>query len=334
MNTAFVEKSGIEFCQVNSPVNLPTAWQIESLLLKIFEYGDYSFRSALCGRYCKELNCTFFISRKNTSVIGAAGCLYSRKNPLICILGPVCVESAFRRKGLASELCKLLLSYLKAEGCLAVYLGVGQHNPAVALYKKLGFEKYKGIVMRKLFCSESLFAEKFSEFKEIKLRRTDWSDFPSVSALICEPANLYTFDYQRKIFSSKFVKPHRFLSVFPEMIKSFEKYGGFANVLIAGNEEALVGIAHINRLSSPTQCHIAILDFFVRDNFIGQSSNLVAKTIQQSFFLSTKKIIAYCIACDHNKQNVLQSLGAKKLTVLPQHIYLDNKFIDVLIYEL
>jgi len=332
METVVVEKADIEFYRVSSPANPKTAWQIESLLLRIFEYGDYSFRSALSGRYCDELNCVFFIDKNNGAVIAAAGSLYARRNPAICILGPVCVDIPFRRKGLATELCGLLLLHLKTQGCQAIYLGVGQDGPAAGLYKKLGFERYKGIVMRKLFCSEGQFSDRFSACKQIKIRRMSWVDYPAVSALMCEPAAIYTFDFYGGIYSARYVEPQKYLQVFPEMMKSFEKYGGFANVLLSGNDRSLAGIAHISGLSSPAQRHIAVLDFFVHDNFINQAAALVSETIHQFSCLSVQRVISYCPACDQKKQSILKSLGAKTIAVLPQYVCINNQCTDVFVY--
>lgn len=49
-----------EICRVTAPLAPDGAWEIESLLLQVFGYGDYSFRSALSGEYSETLNCTFF----------------------------------------------------------------------------------------------------------------------------------------------------------------------------------------------------------------------------------------------------------------------------------
>ena len=61
-NTAWLTSVDVEICQTTAPLEAEAAWEVESLLLKILEYGDYSFHSALLGEYSQTLNCTFFLA--------------------------------------------------------------------------------------------------------------------------------------------------------------------------------------------------------------------------------------------------------------------------------
>jgi GNAT superfamily N-acetyltransferase/RimJ/RimL family protein N-acetyltransferase len=333
-DNAASDLANAEFCKVTAPLGPEAVWQIESLLLKVFEYGDYSFRSALSGQYHKTLNCTFFLAKHNGSLVGAAGCLHSHSKPAFAIVGPVCVDTSFRSRGIGTRLVESLMECLKLQGCAAVNLGVSQDSPAVNFYKRLGFNIYKGIVMRHLFCSEKGFEGFFSRNNHTQIRRADWGDFPSVQVLASTPADLYTFDFKRGIFSAKYLEPTRFLSLFPEMMRSFTKYGGFANVLISGREETIVGITHINKLPGAAQRHIAELDFFVHDNFIDRALSLVKQTIEESASLSIKSINCYCLACDHRKKEIFTSAGAVQIATLPDNVRIKGNLVDVLVYQI
>jgi hypothetical protein len=161
-----------------------------------------------------------------------------------------------------------------------------------------------------------------------------WEDFPEVSSLFCEPCATYTFDYIRNIFSTAYVEAQRFLSVIPEMMNSIEKYGGIVKILHTTHEKSVVGIAHVSSMQSVTQQHIMVLDFFLHDNYFDKTCTLVGDTIGQINTHTTKMIIAYCLDCDHNKKEVLKSLGAKKYAALQDYVYIGNKLTDVLIYKL
>jgi len=324
----------IEFCKVSAPLEPETVWRIESLLLKVFEYGDYSFRSALSGEYHQTLNCTFFLAKRNGSLVGAAGCLHTHRKPTFSIIGPVCVDAEFRGCGIGTKLVESLVKYLKLQGCAAIYLGVSQDSPAVNFYRKLGFDKYKGIVMRRLFCPGKEFEDFFSKSNDTQIRRAVWGDFPSIQVLASLPADLYTFDFRRGIFSSRYLEPFRFLSVFPEMMRSFARYGGFADVLISGRQETIVGIAHISKLPGRAQQHVAELDFYAHDNFIDQAQGLVNRTIEESACLSVNNINCYCLACDHRKQAILESAGAIRVAVLPNSVCVNGNIVDVLVYQM
>ncbi len=48
-----------------------------------------------------------------------------------------------RSKGLGSQLLKTLLTALKEAGCAGISLSVDERNPAIALYRRFGFEVVK-----------------------------------------------------------------------------------------------------------------------------------------------------------------------------------------------
>lgn len=310
------------------------AWQVESFLLQTFEYGDYSFRSALCGTYSKDLRATFIVAKDNGNVVAAAGCLYSLQNPAIAILGPVCVDPAYQRDGLGTELCENIMEHLEEEGTVAVYLGVKKENVARGLYRKVGFTDYKGIVMRKLLGNKKVFEQGYFQSCPTRVRRMVWSDYPAISALMCEPMDFYTLDFMRGIYSSKYIQPERFLPVFPEIMKSCKTGQSFVNVLVAENSEILFGVAHVF-CSPPSSCnHTYTLDFFTHDNFSSKATELVSKSISESSKIGIRNLFAHCLACDGTKKSVLESLGAKKSAVIHSHVHVGDICTDLIIYKL
>jgi len=333
LDTDRLINTDIEVCRATAPLDTEAAWEIESLLLKIFEYGDYSFRSALRGEYSKTLDCTYFLARYKEKLIGAAGCLCDRKNPSISIIGPVGVDVKHRGNGVGSKLAESIIKYLRDRGCMAIYLGTSSPDEVVNFYKKLGFQKYKGIVMRYLLCSERDFEDCFKT-ADTKIRRAVWGDFPAVCALATFPADFYTFDFKQNIFSCKYAEPGRFLSIFPEMMRAFARYGGFANVLVANHKQTVVGIAHINKLPSKTQQHVAELDFYVHDNFTDQAERLVRATLEESKDLSINKVNCYCLGCDYLKRNIIDKLGGRQIAILSGNVFINGKYEDVLVYQL
>jgi len=333
LNTIISKNKDIDIHKAAAPLQPEIAWQVESLLVKIFEFGDYSFRSALTGEYSEKLNCTFFLAKRKDNIIGVAACLYAHKNPFVAVVGPVGILPEYRRSGIGTELLTSLINHLESAGCMAAYLGVSEENPAVNLYQKLGFKKYKGIVMR-LLLNDKFEQHYFSRKTDIKIRRTGWGDFPAILALASFPGGIYTFDFRRSIFSSRYVEPARFLSIFPEMMRDFAKYGGFANVLTSKKEENVVGIAHIRRLPGKARHHIAELDFYTRDNFIERAKTLVQQTIEESDSLFISGINCYCLACDDSKREILIGLSFRQIAVLPENVCINGNYYDVLVYHL
>jgi len=316
-----------------SPVLSELAWEIESFLVRHFEYGNYSFRSALRGWYGESLKSVFYAAKSGGMIVGASGGLYSRFSPVFGVLGPVCVEADYRRSGIGEELVERLLEHLYCAGCRAVYLGVSGNEGAVKFYKSIGFEKYRGIVMRKLLCSEAEFVENFRRTDKLKIRRMGWGDFASVSVLMTEPSVMYSFDFQGGIFSSRYFEPERFLGVFPKMMESFKRDGGFGNLLLAEERRVVVGIAHIRRGKSRAQSHLGVFDFFVHDNFLDTGQELARRTIGQSGGLSISSIVCYCPCSDSIKKEVLVSLGFKKCARIEGFLRVGEGFLGVDVYR-
>jgi len=318
-----------------APLSPDLAWETECLLLKIFEYGDYSFRSALLGRYSETLTCTFALARHRNALIGAAGCLHSRVDPTVAILGPVGVAREYRRNGIGAQLVHSIVDYLKKQGCMAVYLGVSRTNPAVRLYEAAGFRRYQGIVMRLLLsCKKEFWNQYFDADPNSAIRRIAWGDFPAVQALSTWPGVMYTVDLSRGIFSSRYCEPKRFLSVFPSMMQTFAAAGGFANALVAGERRTIVGFAKVQRMPAQIQCHVAELDLFVHDNFLAKAMELTQTTIRQCEALSIKRVCSACLSCDDVKREILERIGGRHVATLPGQVLLDGEYHDLLTYQM
>ncbi len=325
----------IKFRKLTAPIDHVTAWRIESFLLKIFEYGDYSFRSALLGRFSSTLECSFFIAETTQMLLAVAVCLHSRTKNADAIIGPVAVEPRYRRKCLAKAILTRAIEHLICCNIHTVYLAVREKNPARTLYEKLGFTTYNGIVMRKVLTqSDRIPVPTGTDGKKEIIRRMVWGDYPAVSALMASSASMYAFDFSRGIFSGKYVPCDRFLNVFPNMMEHFTKYGGFANVIVSPISHSIVAIAHIQRMPGPLQDHMAVLDFFVNDEFTDRTCNLVNITIEQAKSLSLETIRIYCPAADHFKRRIIEALGAKIETITRKHLKINNCFQDVFVYRL
>ena len=324
----------IEIQQVTAPLPWEFAWQIESFLLEIFEYGDYSFRSALRGEYAAGLCHVFFLALQNNRIIAAAGCLYSRRNHQIAILGPVAVAENFRRKGIASTLLERVIDHLICRDCQALYLAAPENNPARKLYRKIGFEKYHGIVMRRLLSDKPNFTDVyFNKSLATNIRPVNWGDFPAVAALMVEPCSMYSFDFREGLFSSRYVEPNRFLPVFPRMMKKMVRHSGWAEVLVAGGQENVVGIAHIARSSGEPRRHVAVLDFFIHDHFISMTTSLLEKIFQNITRLEVAKVNCHVPESDEIKRKAVEALDGKTIAILPKNVLIGGKYEDVLVYE-
>jgi len=317
---------GMEIKCSEAPLNPEDVRRIDSFLLDIFEYGDYDFERALSGRYRPDLRCVFFTAENEDSLIGAAGCLLGRQNPAFAIIAPVAVAPQSRGRGVGTRLFAAALDYLKSQQCVAAYLGVRQDHRAVDLYKRAGFETYTGLIMRKLLAPKVQF-EKIFAASPVTIRQLSWGDWPAVMALAATPAQMYTFDLRAIIFSTKYVEPTRFLSVFPKMMQTLEKSPAFANVLISEHSQAVVGIAQLRK---PAADEGSELEFFIHDNFLEHAPPFLQGALRKAI----SPVTCQCLACDVTKRTIIESAGGQVVRVLPQSTLPSNSPEDVALYRL
>jgi ribosomal protein S18 acetylase RimI-like enzyme len=320
--------------QVEAPLGAGPAWDVESFLLRIFEYGDYSFRSALRGAYSDDLGCTFFLARREGRLIGAAGSLYAREVPGVAIVGPVAVAPEYRRMGVAGALLDQLMADLGRRGCLGAYLGVSPTNPARSLYEKLGFRPHAGVVMRRLFCSDRQFEEnRFGRHGDAHIRPCDWADFAGVMCLLTCRCSMYTADYRQGIFSTRYAPPHRFLPVFPAVMNALSRFGGSAHVLVTDNHGSIAGWSQLVRNPGPARRHAADLDLFVHDSFLHKAESLVRRTVESAGPLGVRRITCCCLACDSVKRRIIENVGARPVGQLTGAARIGDCLEDAIVYE-
>jgi hypothetical protein len=227
-----------------------------------------------------------------------------------------------------------LTAELRGRGCEVVYLGVSSDNAALRLYERLGFVTYQGIVRRlSLSTRETWERAYFSRGAHVVVRRANWGDFPGVQALLCYPGSIMTVDLSRGIFSSRYVKPARFLSVFPEIMKTCRWQGGFAGVLAAQPGQRIVGFAYVCRLPGQAQRHVAQLEFFVHDNFMDQAGRLVRTMIRDADGLGLRRLRCLFLRDDRPKRRIVEGLGAACVGSLGGSACINDVHTDVVIYE-
>lgn len=315
-----------------SPLHSEEVWRIERFLLKTFEYGNYSFRRAISGTYHKDLKCVFYLAYDRQEIIGAAGCLFSGKQPHAAILSPVCVETNYQRRGIATELCLRLLDDLKQREIKWIYLGVSKDHPARRLYHRLGFSNYTGIVMRKKLCEDN--SNTVYQTSKLSIRDLSWQDYAEVSVLMCEPSSFITFDYHLGIFSSRYESVNRFLPVFPELMRRLDKRGGCAKIMKGEINAQVVGLAQIYQAQSRLQKHVAYLEFFAEDCYLRDIEFLLHETSLEFKERGDFQLLTWVPERDESKKAILENLGAMRIAMLPNTILLDQKMYNVEVFQI
>jgi len=239
-------------------------------------------------------------------MVGAAGCFYNRLGGRVSIFGPLGVRKGFRNRGIGGELLSRCLEYLHSQQMLGIYIGVKKGHRAESLYRRLGFERYGGVVMRKVFCSEI-----FGPGGEVRIENGGWCDFAEVEALMAEPVGMVSFDYAGGVFSSRYIESEKFLGVFSGLMGEVESRGAVFNIARDIQSGMVAGVCHIKRAMGKSRKHIGVMDFFVHDNYLESVAGLVGKSIEDAKTAGIEKVYCYCVNCDGFKGRVLESFDAK-----------------------
>ena len=83
-------------------------------------------------------NYLYLVAFFNKNIVAYAGASISYEQGELL---SICVDSSYRKQGLATKILKELFFILKHTGVLKIFLEVNKNNaPALNLYKKIGFE--------------------------------------------------------------------------------------------------------------------------------------------------------------------------------------------------
>lgn len=83
-------------------------------------------------------NYLYLVAFFNENIVAYAGASISYEQGELL---SICVDSSYRKQGLATKILKELFFILKHTGVLKIFLEVNKNNtPALNLYKKIGFE--------------------------------------------------------------------------------------------------------------------------------------------------------------------------------------------------
>ena len=109
----------------------------------MFKTPYESFRGILLGNESTQNYDIIYLSQVGKQIIGTCHLTMSNSLPIMGGLGEAATHPEFRRRGIASKLCKLALDNFCRRGGQALFLGTV--NPAAArVYYRLGWRKLAG----------------------------------------------------------------------------------------------------------------------------------------------------------------------------------------------
>jgi len=321
----------ITFESHDAPLAPAKAWEIESFLLKIFEYGDYSFRSALTAAYHKTFKYHIHIARHQDKLIAAAAAIISTNQYPTAIVAPIAVHHHCRNLGIATKLIENLLQHLHQLNTTAAYIAAKPENRARKLYQRLGFKPTSGIVMKYEFQNVTTSDIALpTDQNSLSIRPALWSDYPAISALMVSPHSTCCLNYTHDIYSAAYFPVNRFLSLFPKLFKTSIA----ANVIETGPDHNIVGFCSAHKPTAQPKSHIIELDFFTCDDFQRSAARLVQTTLNTLKASAAHKIICKTPDIDTHKHHYLEQLNFKRTLTEPDALTITSHCHNLHLYEL
>jgi hypothetical protein len=185
----------------------------------------------------------------------------------------------------------------------------------------MGYVWYNGGVMRRLAeDAENFDCDYFDPVQKTRIREAQWGDMAGVSCLLVRPYEWFAADYQRSVFSGRFVHQKRCVSNFPYIYEDVVRRQGMCCVLTGCSEHRILGLASVTPGATDVQQHTGVLDFVTHEAFYAQAPSLVSETLRRAQQAGIRHVIAYVVDLDQSKADILDQLGFNQIGVLPGQV--------------
>jgi len=142
----------MDFTRINVPLPEGLIQELTLFWEGIFENSYEDFKPIFAGGEIEDNEDILYLMRQGENLAGTSHLTVGKAAPRLGGLGEVATPSAFRRQGVAAQLCEASLNDFRKQGGEAFFLGTG--NPAAArIYYRLGWRKLAGANVMALIVS-------------------------------------------------------------------------------------------------------------------------------------------------------------------------------------
>jgi GNAT superfamily N-acetyltransferase len=285
-----------------------------------WDSGDYDWRAAFRGEFSDTLTFRIAVATMNGEDAATACVVYPKEDPEIGVVNNVLTREAFRGRGLGAHLseCVTLLAF--EAGCRAVYLGTTPRPDSV--YLRIGYAFVNGGVMRRPAVEGSRFEEDdyFRPAQRTSIREAVWGDLPGFSALFTRRYEWLAGDFQRQLFSGRFVEQRRCASIFGHLREDVRRRQGVCCVLAGEKAHRILGVVSVTPGVAPVANHAAVADVLTHENYYAEAGGLLTECLRRAEASGVTTVAAYAAGLDVRKLEILREAGFSESAVLPDQI--------------
>ena len=300
----------MDFTRINAPLPKGLIPELTAFWEEIFETSYEDFKSIFAGDETEDNEDILYLMRQGKDLAGTSHLTVGKAVPRLGGLGEVATPLAFRRQGIAAELCESALDDFRRQGGEAFFLGTG--NPEAArIYYRLGWRKFAGANVMALIVSgnspEAFLVDYFREpeGQTTIVPGTSAQRIPMIPLIVC-PHDWQVLDANAGIFSTRYALQSSCMGLYPKYDILVQQQSGawFAAQRDSGH---LVGLATA-RLDGSGACHV---DGFTHQCHVDAWTDLMQAAIDWGADRGAAEGHGTLSVEDEDKRSLFESLGFK-----------------------
>ncbi len=250
---------------------------------------------------------TVHLRRLSGKLAGACLMATSKGLPSVGGFGEVATRPEFRRRGIATELCRHALDDFRAGGGQALFLGTD--NPDTArIYYRLGWRKLAGAdVMANISdgrSPEEFLVDHFRDLGPVTVRAATVADRAPMIPLLVSPRDWQVLDSNAAMFSTRYAIQNSCMGLY-RRYSTVARDGQGAWFIAVTEGGHVVGLSTI-RLDGNGGCRV---DGFTHKSYLGLWGELIQATTDWGEGRGASSFSATVSAEDEEKQSLFESIG-------------------------
>lgn len=295
-----------------------------------------AFRSVekrLYGKYIDYCIDRYFVGEIDNQIVGQAWYGLPKERTGIGNFGNVYTEPSYRRKGIATELVRVLVEdFLQKDGkCLLC--DAGQIPGKV--YEGFGFKFIQDgagpmALIKKEVASnfQELDRWYFEAGLDVRVREGNIGDRHDCDRML---------DFSRGINEIKDSWHKTFIAsqvpTFHDALFYVEDGKGIVTV-IESSKRSILGYAFVLNLGSELECNFKILDFIIHPDYFDKAGYFIKETGRIANLAGVTEIYSFSPTCDEEKVSALQKAGFRKEYKFTNKFKIDKECFDIVVFKL
>ena len=298
----------MDFTRMNVPLPEGLIPELTAFWEEIFETSYEDFKPIFAGDETEDNEDILYLMRQGEDLAGTSHLTVGKAEPRLGGLGEVATPPAFRRQGIAAQLCEFALDDFRGQGGEAFFLGTG--NPSAArIYYRLGWRKLAGANVMALIVSgrspEAFLVDYFREAEgQISIiPGTAAQRIPMIPLIVC-PHDWQVLDANAGMLSTRYALQSSCMGLYPKYDVLVQQQNG-AWFGAGADSGHLIGLGTV-RLDESGVCHV---DGFTHQGRADAWKDLIRAAMDWGADRGATEWRGTLSVEDEDKRSLFESLG-------------------------